>query len=72
MTHYFTTTSFTLTWLTALALALAIAVGTGSLVAWFAFAFIGLMPALLLPGLTQTPAKTIAEILHDTESGRSS
>jgi hypothetical protein len=57
-------------WILALAVGLWTAAATGSLVAWFALAIIGLLPALMMVMLGQRPVKTTAEILREVETGR--
>ena len=67
-----TRTSFTVTWFCTVAIAIWIAAATGVLLAWIVVGFVVLMPALLLTVMAQTPAKTVAEIIHDAEVGRPS
>jgi len=65
------TSSMGLTWVLTLAMALWLAMGTASLAAWAAVAFIGVMPAVMMMVLANTPAKTMAEIIRDVDAGRS-
>jgi hypothetical protein len=59
------------TWIVALATALGIAIWTASLAGWAAVVFIALMPAVMMMIMANAPAKSMAEIIRDVESGGS-
>ena len=70
MFHTISSSTLIAFWLTVLAASLWVAASTTSMVAWFALAFIGLMPPLMWMVLSRTPARTVAEVIRDVESGR--
>jgi hypothetical protein len=59
------------TWVLALASALWMAIATRSLLAWAAVAFVSLVPVVMTMVTAQAPAKSVAEIIRDAETGRS-
>ena len=70
MSHTVSSATLIAVWLVLLAAALWVAAATTSLLAWFALALIGLMPPLTWMVLSRTPARSVAEVIRDVESGR--
>lgn len=68
--RYVTGRTMSMTWLLTVGSLAWIAVQHTSVVAWFACAIAVAMPALIFMVLAHSPAKTIAEIIHDLESPR--
>lgn len=65
-----TKTSLGVTWVLALSAAVWVALASASLAAWAAVVCIALMPAVVAMVMANTPAKSMAEIIRDVESGR--
>jgi hypothetical protein len=47
------------------------AIATRSLLAWAAVAFVSLVPVAVMMVMAQAPAKSVAEIIREAETGRS-
>ncbi len=69
----FTSTKMPLkvTWVLALCVAAWVALTTAALAAWAVVVFIAVMPLVLVMVMANTPAKSMAEIIRDVESGPS-
>jgi uncharacterized membrane protein len=67
---FVTKTSLKVTWVMAIAASLWLALASASPAAWAVVVFITVMPAVLMMVMANTPAKSMAEIIRDVESGR--